>query len=195
MNQSLKQTLAVQLAELTTLAAMSPLKEREVRIKVIRRFFGMVERLDMIAQKFLRFDTLGAAIWMLDDARKITEEVGHLLQEAKDLQYRTKRLLGPNEVGRRSKEVAVNPGKAIWEFLVAKGVSVEEFADLVGEPKEMVTKTIDCQRPISARMAKVLEEASDASAESWLMHSNLYFLANSKELTEEEAKKVRERFA
>ena len=78
--------------------------------------------------------------------------------------------------------------------MARSSVTEREFAELAGIEPRVLSGVLANAIPIGIGLAKILEEATDISAEGWLMTSMTYHLAHSPELKREDVIAIRERF-
>ena len=69
---------------------------------------------------------------------------------------------------------AFPPGEYLRDELEARGWTVSELAEIIGQPVLVVSEILDAKKPITADTASSLSEALGTSAELWLNLQTMY---------------------
>lgn len=184
------------LPELLELAESGPKDERDRRVSMIRTFNTLFKSVIGLAGQLEKVQLFGAATWLVADSRVIAETVQTMMSTARDFQYRCRKLMNDNESGQRSRSssTTANPGQALTAYMKAAHINTSEMALLMKIPPHHLSEILANRRAITVYGAKMLEEATGSSAESWLTLQMLYSLCNSEEVPVAIASGLRERF-
>ncbi len=68
----------------------------------------------------------------------------------------------------------IHPGETLAEELEARGIALDDFAEITGYPVRSLETIIRGERPITADLAAVLEETLSVPAQFWINLQHRY---------------------